>query len=118
MTTAEDLDKALHEEDLCSICLDSFGKYFKIRRKVTIFTSPSCLNISLIIMLCILGENVEAENVLYAPNCSHKFHKECIMEWFLSQSSNLTCPDCRSQMFTVNELRAAATVLKDTKKRR
>lgn len=39
------------------------------------------------------------------------------MEWFLSQSTNLTCPDCRSQMFTVDELRGAAMVLKDTKKR-
>ena len=81
----------------------------------TIFTSSSCLNISLIV-LCILGENVDAGNVLYAPNCSHKFHKECIVEWFLSQSSNLTCPDCRSQMFTVDELRAAADVLNGRKK--
>ena len=49
--------------------------------------------------------------MLCAPNCSHRFHKECIMDWFLSQSSNLTCPDCRSQMFTVDELRAAAEAL-------
>jgi hypothetical protein len=74
-------------EDVCSICLDTCGTHLK------------------------------SNDVISPPHCSHKFHKECIMEWFLSQSSNLTCPDCRSQMFTVDELRAAATVLKDTKKR-
>lgn len=69
--------------------------------------------------LCILdtdGKVLEASEVLSAPNCSHRFHKECIMEWFLSQSSNLTCPDCRSQMSTVDELRAAVEALKNAKK--
>lgn len=64
-----------------------------------------------------IGEYFEAGDMLSAPNCSHSFHKECIMEWFLSQSSNLTCPDCRSHMFTVDELRAAATALNDSVKK-
>ncbi|GFH44545.1 hypothetical protein CTEN210_01019 [Chaetoceros tenuissimus] len=81
---AEDFVKDSHaEDDVCSICLDSFGEHF------------------------------EAGDMLSAPNCSHSFHKECIMKWFLSQSSNLTCPDCRSQMFTVDELRAASKVFLD-----
>ncbi|GFH44546.1 hypothetical protein CTEN210_01020 [Chaetoceros tenuissimus] len=83
---AEDSGKELHEEDVCSICLESFVSD---------------------------GKALEASDVLCAPNCSHSFHKECIMEWFLSQSSNLTCPDCRSQMFTVDELRAASKAFFD-----
>ncbi|GFH44543.1 predicted protein [Chaetoceros tenuissimus] len=74
-------------EEVCSICLETCGTHLKNNKVI----SPS--------------------------NCSHKFHKECIMEWFLSQSSNLTCPDCRSQMFTVDELRAATIVLENAKKR-
>ncbi|GFH44544.1 hypothetical protein CTEN210_01018 [Chaetoceros tenuissimus] len=87
LTAVDDFGKDVHEEnDVCSICLESFVSDGKV---------------------------LEASDVLCAPNCSHSFHKECIMEWFLSQSSNLTCPDCRSQMFTVDELRAASKAFLD-----
>lgn len=31
-------------------------------------------------------------------SCQHQFHRECILKWMKTESSNKKCPQCRSDL--------------------
>ena len=49
------------------------------------------------ICLCELNENENENDNIYNLNCDHKFHTNCIMDWFRSSSGN--CPLCNDNPF-------------------
>lgn len=50
------------------------------------------------------------EEPIFASQCSHKFHSQCILEWLHTKGHN-DCPVCRSEMISEEEMVKAALVL-------
>tara|TARA_B100001094_G_scaffold260563_1_gene261053 strand:+ start:1369 stop:1857 length:489 start_codon:yes stop_codon:yes gene_type:complete len=52
-------------------------------------------NISIENKCCICLENLDLnDNKSYTLDCNHKFHTDCIIDWFRTQDSNGRCPLC------------------------
>ncbi len=64
------------DEELCSICLDTY-------------TPEYC--------------TLEQHGPKVPISCKHIFHKNCINEWFATQESEKTCPLCKARVVTDTE---------------
>jgi hypothetical protein len=49
----------------------------------------------------------DGDDVITGKNCTHIFHRECILEW-LGKASNELCPVCREEMLTMEGMQKAA----------
>lgn len=66
---------------------------FKYKKRETFVGVSDC-------SVC-LSEFQDDESVRILPNCNHVFHVSCIDKWLKSNSS---CPLCRSNIFTLNNV--------------
>mmetsp|Transcript_24473 Transcript_24473/g.55887 ORF Transcript_24473/g.55887 Transcript_24473/m.55887 type:complete len:150 (-) Transcript_24473:488-937(-) len=49
-----------------------------------------------------LDKYENGEDIISSPNCSHIFHKECLLEWLVYKD---VCPCCRAQIVNPEELK-------------
>ena len=57
-------------------------------------------NINETCAICLVDLNDSNDYVL---SCQHKFHTECILNWFRSMNGNGNCPLCNDNPFSPNE---------------
>jgi len=50
---------------------------------------------------CVICQEDLCDNIYELPECSHKYHTNCIMHWFRSNHNN--CPLCQNQGINYNQ---------------
>jgi len=53
-------------------------------------------NLKYICSICL--ENLKKNENIVRLNCSHQYHKECIIKWL--REKKFTCPNCRKLIFS------------------
>mmetsp|Transcript_24474 Transcript_24474/g.55889 ORF Transcript_24474/g.55889 Transcript_24474/m.55889 type:complete len:173 (-) Transcript_24474:488-1006(-) len=85
-----DEDNEINSE--CVICLDKYG----MSKYCFFFSEQPCF------IFLILVDSENGEDIISSPNCSHIFHKECLLEWLVYKD---VCPCCRAQIVNPEELK-------------
>ena len=51
--------------------------------------------------ICVICQEDLCGNIYELPECTHKYHTNCIMHWFRANHNN--CPLCQNQGINYNE---------------
>lgn len=73
------------------------------KNKAGLYSSIS-QNDELVCSICLDGYESD-DAIIQSKNCSHYFHKECILEWLVKSDE---CPCCREDMMSEEEVEEAA----------
>ena len=47
---------------------------------------------------------ITSQTGIVTTSCGHSYHFACISSWFMTQEENSTCPCCRKEMCTIEDL--------------
>lgn len=64
-----------------------------------------------------LGEYGSDQDVLQSDSCSHRFHKNCILDWLQRQEAKAECPCCRVGMVSEEDVWKTVKTLRQQQKR-
>ena len=91
------IPRFVSSDDDCAICLD------KLNNTSTMDTTSTMDNISTLNNTSTFDNKVmnKQENGIDTLPCGHKYHKNCVNEWFTSGAT--TCPTCRFEVTNILE---------------
>lgn len=99
MKDDHEIDQPPAEVEPCAICIEHFSKFLRIYKNclvkneyvLTLFADPSC------VLLSCWGIYAEENDLVSAGHeCSHQFHRPCLMKWATKHND---CPVCRKALW-------------------